>query len=146
MKKIGTYTCRGTVPGDGTERITLFDGRFDTAYRLVEFRISHKGQSDAQENAGVAKVATEALTNNTEWDWSDNREIGWAYANKDLYAPGAGWTGAGLVDPDNLIIEDCYVITNDQFEASLNYMMVFEKYDISEWQGALSMVRNKSQA
>ena len=53
-----------------------------------------------------------------------------------------------VVDPDNMIIEDLYF--SARFSAAdtfrVNYMVTLEKYDISDWQGALTMVRNRSQA
>ena len=51
-----------------------------------------------------------------------------------------------IIDPDNMIIEDLYLVVNAQDEGNVNYMIQLQKYDISEWQGALSMVRNRSQA
>ena len=44
MKKIGMYTARGTISETDTlagnpQRITLFDGKFTTAYRIVKLHI-----------------------------------------------------------------------------------------------------------
>ena len=49
------------------------------------------------------------------------------------------------MDPDNLIVQDVYVQALSAAEENSNYFMRFEKYDISEWKGALAMVRNQSQ-
>jgi hypothetical protein len=46
-----------------------------------------------------------------------------------------------------MIIEDLYLMcvsANDTDD--INYMIKMEKYDITDWQGALGMVRNRSQA
>ena len=46
MKKIGEYTCRGSVQGNNalntalpTEKISLFDGSYKTAYKVIEFKV-----------------------------------------------------------------------------------------------------------
>ena len=153
MKKIGEYTCRGRVGfegqdlTDGTEqRIILDDGNFETGYRLVEFRVATGDQSHPDL---TARVATEpGLNMNVDgfWDWSDNRQIAWA--STDGATDIAAIRDFALVDPDNLIIQDAFVAF--RFVSSTgtfaNYFMRFEKYDISDDQGALAMVRNRSQA
>ena len=37
MKKIGEYTVRGQISDGIVEKIILFDGRFDTGYRVTSF-------------------------------------------------------------------------------------------------------------
>ena len=46
MKKIASYTCRGSITGNGnagvalpTERIALFDGSFQSAYKVKSFKL-----------------------------------------------------------------------------------------------------------
>ena len=38
MKKIGEYTVRGRLAAQETAKIQLFDGRFDTAYKIKDFK------------------------------------------------------------------------------------------------------------
>jgi hypothetical protein len=146
MKKIGEYTCRGNMDVENTwNRIVLFDGRYDTAYRLVEFKICPRDTKTAA-NDVTAKVATDdgALADGALWNWQDNREIAWASTeNRVAYGPSFS---NSTVDPDNLIVEDCYIsYGHPSTDSPVNYFMRFEKYDITDWQGALAMVRNKSQ-
>jgi len=148
MKKIGEYTCRGTlesIVAEGvSKRIILFDGQFDTGYRLVEFRVWPQDCSDFNEELTYARVATTdiAIVAATFWNAGDNAQIAWAAGTLDNQPALDNWA---LVDPDNLIIEDCFVQALSASEENGNYFMRFEKYDISDWQGALAMVRNKSQ-
>ena len=153
MKKIGEYTCRGRVGfadqslSDGVEtKIVLDDGDFTTGYRLVEFRVATGDQSHPDL---TARVTTEpGLSTDVDgfWDWSDNRQVAWA--STDGATDIAAIRDFSLVDPDNLIIQDAYVAF--RFVSSTgtfaNYFMRFEKYDITDSQGALAMVRNRSQA
>ena len=54
---------------------------------------------------------------------------------------------ASIVDPDNLVVEDLYVYghtTGTQADA-INYLVRMEKYEITDWQGALAMARDRAQ-
>lgn len=152
MKKIGTYTVRGSIADldngliDGVEeKINLFDGRFDTAYKVVSF-IATTG--DASQQDITARLCTEpnidsAIVN--FWNWGDQRQIAWAANNgsTDIFST----DNQSFVDPDNLIVEDLFV--SFRFTSSdtnrVNYMITMDKYDITDSRGALAMVRNKSQ-
>jgi len=153
MKKIGDYTVRGSLDefvasglADGAEeKIQLFDGRFDTAYKLIRFEI-FSGDMTATDCAG--RVATEGglgIGDTGFWNCNEKRQIAWCGSNGGgdigIYQ---NWT---LVDSNNLIVEDCFVAIRTPHGTTnrINYFLEFEKYDISESLGALTMVRNKSQ-
>ena len=152
MKKIGTYTVRGSIfdPNSGLldgveEKIQLFDGRFDTAYKIVDFKIA---TGDASDPDLTGRVATEPNLDKAIqhfWNWSDQRQIAWATSNgsTDVFS----YDFQNYIDEDNLIVEDCYV--SFRFVSSntnrANYMITFEKYDISDSLGVLTMIRNRSQ-
>ena len=147
MKKIGEYTCRGIMDQENTfNRIILFDGRFDTAYKLVEFKICPRDTKTAANDVS-GKVCTDdtALADGALWNWDDNREIAWSSTEVRVsFAP--SFTNE-IIDPDNLIVEDVYVSYGHvSTDSPVNYFMRFEKYDISDYQGALAKVRNRSQA
>ena len=147
MKKIGEYTTRGQITSDDSamNRIQLFDGRFDTGFRVVFFEVSMKVRSSTSVESVSAKLSTELLADNTIWNWDDNREIGWALAGADANALAVS-TPQTIIDPDNLIVEDLYIGAYSYANAEeINYMLILEKYDITDWQGALAMVRNRSQ-
>lgn len=145
MKKIEEYTVRGQLTELSVEKIQLFDGRFDTGYRIVEFQIAPRvpsGQLD-----GYATLATEEGTlSGGTWEWDDNTQVAWS-----SFSEGGGAFSPNnvisIVDPDNLIIEDLYIYANSSSSSQvINYMIKLEKYDITDWQGALAMVRNRAQA
>ena len=147
MKMIGEYTCRGQMDTENVfNRIILFDGQFDTAYRLVEFKICPRDTKTAA-NDVAGKVVTDetALADGALWDWQDNREIAWASSETRVsFGPSFG---REVIDPDNLIVEDVYVSYGHvSTDSPVNYFMRFEKYDITDSQGALAMVRARSQA
>jgi len=146
MKKIGDYTIRGQMNVENVfNKIQLFDGRFDTGYKVISFEIAPYDTKTAS-NDVTAKLCTDdsALADGALWNWQDNREIAWASCEVRVsFGPSFS---SSIVDPDNLIIEDLYISYGHvSTDSPVNYLVKLEKYDISEWQGALSMVRNSSQ-
>jgi len=147
MKKGDLYTVRGQIPEgtDNTRKIRLFDGKFNTAYRVVKFVIAGARADDSSSDA-VAKIMTENIGTSADfWDWQDQREIGWASTDHRT-ADGVQNTFSEI-DPDNLIVEDLYITAQNRSAANpnINYMITMMKFDITEWKGALAMARNKSQ-
>lgn len=148
MKKIGDYTVRGQIPegATNTERIILFDGKFDTAYRVTEFVIAGIRADDSSSDC-VGVLMTEDTGRNADfWDWSDVREIGWASTDHRT-ADGVQETFS-LVDPDNLVVQDLFITVNNRSASNpqVNYFIRMEKYEVGEDLGVVSMVRNRSQS
>ncbi len=145
MKKIGEYTCKGQGVINTTERIVLFDGRFDTAYRVTKFVVTPANPYGNYDAFGLLSVNDESAGTGNEWDWDTNDQIAWSAWGAS--ATGAADTSHSFVDPDNLVVEDLFIHfgvgTDNQ---DVNYMIHLEKYSISDWQGALAMVRNRSQS
>ena len=154
MKKIGEYTARGIVSETDTDagdpqKIPLFDGRFDTAYRVKEFYIwpSDVGSVDNFECVGkLSKNDDGTLTDSDFFRADDDNQIAWAGNDG---AGGGKWTNnTSIVDPDNLIVEDLYVYARTLSSATsdpINYLVIMEKFEISDWQGALAMARDRAQ-
>lgn len=142
MKKVGEYTIRGRLAPSETYRVPLFDGRFDTAYRIVSFDIATDAPSVSSADASMI-ASTENVVTSNDWDWGDNRQIAWAvYLSQ---GSDSGTFPRSWVDPDNLIVEDLFLTAFVASGREANYLIKLEKYDITDWQGALAMVRNKSQ-
>jgi hypothetical protein len=142
MKKIGDlYTVKGKGLMNTIERIMLFDGSFSTAYKLVKAEIANTDPFAGEEIS--FKVKLEEGTVGSAWDWASNTQIAWAQANTPT---NSRFGYKEYVDPDNLIVEDVFIdFGSATAGAEINYMLTFQKYDISDWQGALAMVRNRSQ-
>ena len=146
MKKISEYTVRGQIADNQVEKIILFDGRFDTGYRITSFTVFGTDPFDTASEVS-ARLSTEDLgvpASPSIWDAGDNREIAWASHEIDN-ALGTG-NSFSVVDPDNMVVEDLYIWANNAANDPINYLIKMEKYDITDWQGALTMVRNRSQA
>ena len=115
----------------------LDDGRFDTGYKIVKFVVG--GVADPSANDVFAKLSTEITGTGIAWDWGSNLELAWAAYGATSSAPNGFFSE---IDPDNMIIQDLFISNGG---ADTNYMIFLEKYDITDWQGALAMVRNKAQ-
>ena len=149
MKKIGEYTCRGSIRSDNSiNRIILDDGSFKTGYRVVEFVVASHDMDLGSVRSFSAKLMTDDdAQTGLNWNWDNNEEIAWAnyvFDANDIRAPGI----FSLVDPDNLVIQDLFIVCDEGVgnDNKMNYFIRMEKYDITDSQGALAMVRNRSQA
>jgi hypothetical protein len=148
MKKIGEYTTRGSIPADDSlHRIILDDGSFKTGYRVVEFIIGPNDMDQTGVRVYSAKLMTDDdTTTGLNWNWDNNEEIAWASFALDANSSNAP-NVFSLVDPDNLVIQDLFVMGSEYAgDAPINYFIRLHKYEITDWQGALGMVRNRSQA
>ena len=141
MKSIGIYTARGRLTAQETAKIQLFDGKFNTAFRVIDFKISPASMTSG-EDAFMYVATKEGIgsVNGQTWDWSNNVEIAWAIQGS---AASSTFDQVKIIDPDNLIVEDLY-ITNSNVGIA-NYMITLEKYEITEASGALAMIANNSQ-
>ena len=155
MKKIGEYTARGIVTEDDTvngnpQKIPLFDGRFDTGYRVVEFKVWGTDWSATNNPDCIGKLSKNAIGSAGSSSFmraDDNNQIAWAVSNGGFDTASQSF-GDSIIDPDNMIIEDLYVYARSVNTATsdpINYLVRLEKYDISDWQGALTMARDRAQ-
>jgi len=148
MKRIGTHISRGqiTTADSGGERIQLFDGRFDTGYRVTRFEISFANRESTSSKIASGKLTTEPATDNLTWDWSDVTEIAWAWAASDSNGISVA-NPHTVIDRENMLVEDVYInVYSYAGTETVNYLIEFEKYDFSAYDGAGFLIKNLSQA
>ena len=145
MKKIGTYTMKGHWdPDTGPHKLILDDGNVETGYRIVEFE---HALTDPINSAEYKVLLSTVDDSSAAFDWSKNTQVAWGWGGNNASATAIqGFAKFTVVDPDNLIIQDLYLVGSNTSVDKINYMITVEKYDISESTGALAMVRNRSQA
>jgi len=155
MKKIGEYTARGVVTEGETESgtpqlISLNDGSFTTAYRVVGFRIWGSSYDSSSTPDCIGKLSKNELGVTSAANFmraDDDNQIAWA-ASAGSGDGGLGFAEQPVIDKDNLIIEDLYVYVRSTTGTTgnpINYIVEMEKYEITDWQGALTMARDKAQ-
>ena len=145
--KDGRKVMRGQIQtgsyAGNENRIQLFDGKFTTGYKIVQFRIAPNDPQNGQEF--ISKITTEPDSDIADWNWGDVEQVAWA----SIYAPG---TSSGfqntLVDEEAMIVQDLWIsgYTTGTSPHPLNYYLVLEKYEFTAWDGAATMVRNQSQS
>jgi len=152
MKVIGQYTARGTISEDETDagnpqRIPLFDGSFKTAYRVKEFYIWGADLSSVSNNDVAGKLSKNddgSTAAESFFRADDDNQIAWAggEGHQDTFK-----MSASIVDPDNLVVEDLFVYAATQGTTSvrINYLVIMDKLEITDWQGALAMARDRAQ-
>jgi len=140
MKSERIYTQRGRVLAGEVEKITLFDGKYNTAFRILDFTVCPQDISTS-ENVSM-KVMTEKLDHSAVWFWARTSEIAWALFDRATsVSPGL----FAKFDKDALIVEDLFLDATADSGEYVNYMITLEKVSMSEWLGALAMVRNSNQ-
>tara|TARA_Y100000114_G_scaffold154223_1_gene175804 strand:+ start:1513 stop:1983 length:471 start_codon:yes stop_codon:yes gene_type:complete len=153
MKLIGKYTAKGIVTESETEgsipqKIPLYDANPSTAYRVVGFHIwgASYGSSTQPDCIGKLSKNDDGVTSASNFMRADdNNQLAWGWFNATTDSGGDSMES--IIDPDNLVVEDLYVYarSNSGSTSSINYMVLLEKYEISEWQGALAMARDRAQ-
>lgn len=138
----GRYVLRGQVLEAGEEKVNLFDGRFDTGFRVTEFYIwgSKFGSSTAGDCIG--KLATESGTSTTDvfFNAEDNREIAWAGSGA---AQDHVLNFSSIVDPDNVVVDNLFLVVMSYTATHpVNYLVVMEKYDIGLSTGVVTKARS----
>lgn len=153
MRKIGEYTARGQVTENESEagtpnRIRLFDGRFDTGYRVRFFVVWGSSASSSSMPDCSGKLATSPNCQTAVdgfFDASDGREIAWSgtAGSTDTWFNSPP---AVIIDEENFIVEDLYVYVRGAIDTTpINYLVVMDKYDTSESFGAVTMARDRAQ-
>ena len=145
MKKAGKLlTMRGTIPvNTNGKRIQIFDGKYTTGYRIVEFYCAPENPTEGQ--SIILKAHTSKTTPSiSKFNWGDPQEIAWVTWGIPNSNTGADFF---LIDEDNMIIEDLYLSfyseTGDTDYA--NYYLVLQKYEFPAWTGAGFLVENLGQ-
>ena len=141
MKSMRDYTIRGSVLAGEVKRIQLFDGAFDTGFRIKKFVIAPEDVYDGEKVQ--AKLTTEDGAHDFAWHWERTSEIGWAVWNTPTNSRFGQFS---LVDHDAIIIQDLFIDGTGDAGENINYYIEMEKVKVSEWQGALAMVKNSNQS
>ena len=130
----------GTYSGH-ENRLQVFDGKYTTGYKVVEFRISPNNPDSSQEYS--AKLSTEPISTISAFNWQNIQEFAWATWGEPSSAAG----DRVIIAEDNMVVEDLYVSAYTSGEGTVfNYYIVLDQYEFPAWTGAGILVENLSQA
>ena len=150
MREGRVRTIRGQIES-ATYTIIQLDRMDPTiCWKVKEFKVTNGGTASAHSDFSTGILTTEE-PGLTTWalpgtfDWSENRQIAWA---RDCELSGAVTSGNwSLVDADNLISEDLFVVvwnrTNDP--GYINYYIRLAEVKVNLNENLFATVRNKSQ-
>jgi hypothetical protein len=134
-------TLRGQFVEGETKRLIVDDGRLNHGYRVVSFVIAGEPALTSGEAYATLSLDYDAPTN---WDWGDNRQIGWASTNN---AGGSGLNSPfSVIDPDHIVIMDLYIQGNSALPSgNINYLIELEAVELSNDQAILTLIKERSQ-
>jgi hypothetical protein len=141
------YTLRGQIePDNQPHRVILFDGKFTTGFRIKKFVISPYNIDNTNIRTYAAKLGTSNNLAVNVWNWGDNREVGWAWSTWDANNAQAP-NQFEEVDNQTIIVEDLWIYVDEVAGGTnqfVNYIIEFEKVSIKDWEGALTLARDRS--
>lgn len=147
------YTARGQLSEDesetyGPHRVLLWDGRWDTAWKVISFRVFGASSGGNTTGDAMGKLCTSNRCERGPGDFfnaDDPREIAWSQNSGSLDSGAGGGFGEQIIDRDNFIIEDLWVYIRGVSDAQdINYVIEMEQYNISDWEGAMLMARDRA--
>ena len=154
-KHLGRYVFRGAFNESSTSingdrhRIKIFDGRFDTGFVVRGFAVwgldtechgtlrteGYPLPAPGNPNPNDKNITTMMNANN-------NVQFAWASHGSS----GSGPSSNSIIDPSYVVIQDMYVFGYATgVSQPWNWIVIADKYDLSEGTGPLNMVHNQSQ-
>lgn len=152
-KYIGEYTARGVLTEEQTEagnpaKIQLHDGKFDTAFKVIEFHVWSTNTSNNTNPDVVGKLSTSRNSTQNPAEFfqaKDSNEIAWCASGFGLDGQNAGTFSEFILDHDNIVMEDLWVYVRSATDTTpVNYIVRMEKYEVGSTIGAVTMAKGKS--
>ena len=135
-------SLRGKVASGTKKRLIVDDGMFTYGYKVVEFHI-YGFDTSAAANDCVGILATSDEGQLENFDASDNRQIAWAgYSQDSAFGPSFM---KGLIDPNHIVVTDLFVGGVSNASAPINYLVIVEPMTLTEQQGIMALVKERSQ-
>ena len=138
MGKVVTMRGVGTVPN--VEKVLLFDGSFNTAYKVLDFQITPTDPLASEEVS--ATVNTIEVTHSSLWNWALNTQIAWASWNTPINTRFGQYSN---VDEEAIIVEDLFIDFSGDAGQTINWELKLEQVSIKDYEAALAMVNARSQ-
>ena len=126
---------RGQIDSGSQKRIIVDDGMYQHGYVVKDFVVWATSNTGGDAECYLSLNETTV----TSFDAGDNRQVGWA---GQTIAPAANQFS--FLDPSVTVVRDLYV-RNISASGTANYMIVIEPVMLTEQQGLLTLVQERSQ-
>ena len=138
MGKVVTLRGVGTVPN--VEKVLLFDGSFNTAYKILDFQITPTNILFSEEIS--ATVNTIELPHDSNWNWALNTQVAWSAWGVPINSRFGRYSN---VDDEVLIVEDLFIDFSGDSDQTINWELKLEQVSIKDYEAALAMVNARAQ-
>lgn len=138
MGKVVTLRGVGTAPN--VEKVLLFDGSFNTAYKILDFQITPTNPQSSDEIS--ATVNTIEVSHSITWNWALNTQVAWAGFNIPINSRFGQYTN---VDEEAIIVEDLFIDFSGTTGTTINWELKLEQVSIKDYEAALAMVNARGQ-
>ena len=132
------HTLRGRVGAQETKRLIVDDGILTQGHKVVAFHVWSIGLGTGDDPECILGKDSDM---NSEWDASDNRQIGWAAQTTTATTRMMQFE---LIDPDHIIINDLYIYNRSATDPA-NYMVLIEPVTLSDDEAVLQLIKERSQ-
>jgi hypothetical protein len=140
---VKTRTLRGQFQEGQTHRLVVDDGRINVGYKVTSFVIAGDPSSSGNDAWATLSLDYDAPAN---WNWSDNRQIGWSSTN--IQSTAGAQPSFTLVDPDHIVVRDLYIqgtVSSAGGSSVINYLVTLEQVELSDDQAVLALIKERSQ-
>lgn len=137
-------TLRGQITEGTVKRLVVDDGRLNHGYKVVNFVCATDVTGGTP--AGVAAVLSKDYDTPVNWNWSDNRQIGWS--STTVYSTSEAGPPFTLIDPDHVVIMDLYIqgqVFGSGGSDVFNYLIELEPIELNNDESILQLIKERSQ-
>lgn len=136
-----TRTLRGRLAPNENRQLVVDDGRLTNGVRIKSFQAFSVAPTGGSQICPVVLSLNEDVP--TDFDASDNRQIGWSISNWDA-AGNFSFFQPTVIDHDKVVLQDLY-ITNLGALDSVNYLIELEPIGLTEDQSILQLIKEVQQ-
>lgn len=136
-------TLRGKFEEGTNKRLIVDDGRLNHGYRVVRFIIGPDASFSNNDCFATLSIDIDAPKN---WDWGDNRQIGWAAVS--VTGTGALNTPFEVLDPDHVVLQDLFIqgqVSSAGGTSTINYLVELEPITLTDDQAIITLIKERSQ-
>jgi len=142
---------RGTIQSADYKKIQLDNMDVSDGWMVTKFEVCSSASQQGIPNVAIGTLCTEEPNLTTwavpgSWNFSESRQMGWA---RFAVLTAADESGAySLVDSNNIIIQDLYIVAflrNEATDELMNYYIELERITFPRTTGIMAMVQNRGQ-